>query len=225
MQRKRSRLLDLLDGTDLLNEAKSTRWADDRIVLAVPIPPGQPRRMGPAEMAELLRAAKAPKPWVRECMTVIGQPEPKLQRENPNDRFQKVLGELRRLLPRVIENEQQNLSHAVTILCTIMDGSLDLPAAAQRNVGLADELLQRANNLDKLRALLAVVEETPSLARRTTKDWHNSAIWLAYYYRKVVGDKRVSADGPAVRFISAALVRLGWGVKTPGAIAQAVRRA
>lgn len=223
MQRNRSRILDLVESADLLDEAKNIREADDRISLAVPIPPGQACRLGADEMAEILRAAKAPEPWARGCIAVIGVPEPKLQGEDPKDRLQKVLGELRRLLPRVIENEDQRLKRAGTILSRIMDGPPGSVAAAQRNVDLADELVKQANDLDKLRVLLAAVEETPSLVRRTTKDWHNAAIWLAHYYRKVVGDVRISADGPAVRFIGAALDRLGWGAKTAGAIAQAVR--
>ena len=225
MQRNRSRILDLVESADLLDEAENIRAADDRIALAVPVPPGRACRLGADEMAEILRAAKAPEPWARGCITVIGKPEPRLQGEDLKDRLQKVLGELRRLLPRVIENEDQRLKRAGTILSRIMDGPPGSAAATQRNVDFADELLKRANDLGKLRVLLAAVEETPSLVRRTTKDWHSAAIWLAYYYRKVVGDMRISADGPAVRFIGAALDRLGWGAKTPGAIAQAVRRA
>lgn len=225
MQGKRSRLLDLLDGADLLNEAKSIRRPDDRIALVVPIPLDQPRRMGPAEMAKILRAAKAPEPWVNECITVIGQPEPKLKGEDPKYRLRKLLSELRRILPRVIDNEHQRLNRGNKLLCKIIDGPPASAEANRRNVDLADELLQQLNDLGKLRDLLAIVEEAPSLARQSTKDWHNCAIWLAFYYKYVVGDIGVSADGPVVRFISDVLVRLRWGVKTHAAIAQALRRA
>jgi hypothetical protein len=225
MQRNRSRILDLVESADLLDEAENIRAADDRIALAVPVPPGRACRLGADEMAEILRAAKAPEPWARGCITVIGKPEPRLQGEDLKDRLQKVLGELRRLLPRVIQSKQQSFNRAITILSGIMDGPPGPADVIQRNIDLADELSRQANDLDKLRVLLAAVEETPSLVRRTTKDWHSAAIWLAYYYRKVVGDIRISADGPGVRFIGTALYRLGWGAKTPGAIAQAVRRA
>jgi len=225
MQRNRSRILDLVESADLLDEAKNIREADDRFVLVVPILPGQPCRLGPDEMAEILRVAKAPEPWARECIAVIGKPDPKLEREDPHGRLQKVLGELRRLLPRLIESDHRSFNRAATILSALVDGPLGSAAAAQRNVDLADELLKRLNDLDKLRILLAAVEDTPSLVRRTTKDWHSAAILLAYYYWKVVGDMRISTDGPAVRFIAGALARLGWGAKTSGAIAQAVRRA
>jgi hypothetical protein len=149
MQRNRSRVLDLAESAAFLDEAEGLREASDRIVLVVPIKPGPPRRLEANEMAEILRAAKAPEPWARECIAVIGKPAPKSQGEDPKVRLRKVLGELRRLLPRVIENEGKTLNRAITTLSNIMNSPSTSAAVAQRNVDLADDLSQRAKDLGR----------------------------------------------------------------------------
>jgi hypothetical protein len=138
-------------------------------------------------------------------------------------RAQEALNELRRVLPSIIQNEHKNLNRAVTILSAIADNG-SAPATAKAVFELAEELERQVTVLDKLRSLLALAADVPTLTRRTVMDWHSAAIWLSVYYKRVVGEIRISADGPAVRFIRSALYRLGWGHKELSAVAKAIRR-
>ena len=92
---------------------------------------------------------------------------------------------------------------------------------ARRDRALRDQLL-----LDiyyRLRRLRTLPDLVP---RRRKQAWHRAAAELLQYYQAIVGPCGVSANGPAVRFIGAALVRFGYrmGTRTPAAIERELLR-
>lgn len=213
-----SRLLDLLRAVDLGTEI-------DGPALPVPVPNGKSCRIEPADMATMLKASGAPEPWLRpeKCIAVVGIPGGGDQQKLEH-RAQNAINELRRVLPEVIENEERSLGNDLGRLVAIKESQPESMSANLAVIEISEELSKRLDNIGKLRALCGAAEAVAPFTRRGMKDWHPAAIWLASYYRGVVGTFKISADGPAVRFIGAALKRLGWhGMITPAAIAKAVR--
>jgi len=221
MAQSHSRLLDILRAVDL---SVGTDAALNGRAMLIPIPGGT-CRIEAAEMADMLKAAGAPEPWLRpnKCIAVVGHPVSEGQQKIEH-RAQNAVNELRRVLPQVIENEERGIGKDLASLVALKESQPESLFVNLAVLEISEELGQRLDNIEKLKALSAAVEAAPTMIRRGIKDWHPAAVWLASYYRGVVGTFKISADGPAVRFIAAVMRRLGWHeMVTPAAIAKAVR--
>jgi hypothetical protein len=211
-------LMDLLRAGDLGTQI-------DGPAIPVPAPNEKFYRIEGADMATMLEAAGAPQPWLRpdKCIAIVGIPV-EADHLKLEYRAQNAINELRRVLPQVIENEERRVGTDTGRLLAFKESQPESVFANLTVLEISEELSQRLDNLGKLRALCSAAGGVAPFIRPGMKDWHSAAIWLASYYKGVVGAFKISADGPAVRFIGAALKRLGWhGMITPAAIAKAVR--
>lgn len=234
MRQNSSRLLDVLNSVGLFDD---TVAADDQL-MRVLIPSETSCRIEASEIAEMLRTAGASEPWKspERCLAVVGYPVPSPDSQRAEHRAQNAVNELRRVLPLIIENEELNIGRGLA-MATVLGQSAPQSVVAQQAVSeISDQLEQRLDNTNKLLNLLVAIEETPTITRRDTLDWHKAAIWLASYYKGIVGEFALSGSwlksdsgdpqgGPAVRFIRAALKRLGFPEVSPDAVVKAVRLA
>jgi hypothetical protein len=173
----------------------------------------------PPRLAEMLREAGAPEPWrVPEPTTVIGRfdTDIDLDTDEGSIRLRKIreaVNTLRELLPDHIRCWEQTLQEA--------NNSPILPdiirARGEHNLH-AFRALSGAVSIDALPMV------PPKQKRKTAAMWHQDARTILRVYRKIVDqDCGTSAEGPAVRFVAAALAALRQQRHELKAIAAALR--
>jgi tetratricopeptide (TPR) repeat protein len=191
--------------------------------------------VGSDEAGDLLRQAGAPGPWRRSpmafgVMMMDGGNEMRMRR-----RAQDAMDELRRVLPTIIEIDVADSDFFATVasdMSSIADSLAEDGDSLQKSISesLAVFRLHEERNaaLQQIADALEKLQQAPELAPRrrlVARDWHRGASELFRYYQAVVDpSSRTSADGPAVRFIQAALCRLGDRRQELSAIDKALRR-
>jgi hypothetical protein len=172
--------------------------------------------IGPHEIAELLRTAGAPEPWANPAAPVmVGRVDDFLPADNPDEvAAQKAINQLRRALPKII----------VERLCDLAPAFATPPPEGPLVI-LAPYMKRQLAALIQLReALSGVGDLVPSRKKGSRANWQHDALELFGVYRAVVDpNSGYSADGPAARFVQAALERLGAGKRELDAIASAIR--
>jgi hypothetical protein len=170
----------------------------------------------------MLRAAGAPEPWSApdQCVPIEAFPLPKRRQRSPEERAQEAVAELRRVLSAVIARATTRLDHARLVLAAGDHRSASFDQIVPKTTAA---LASQSARLQALHHLMSAVEQAPRLSWRPPTDWHLAAWPLGAYYHLVVGDGGTSADGPAVRFVEAALDRLGWPARSPAAVSKAIK--
>jgi hypothetical protein len=172
--------------------------------------------IGPHEIAELLRTAGAPEPWANPGAPVmVGRVDDFLLEDAPNEAAaQKAINQLRRALPKIIFERLSDLAPAFAT-----------PPPEEPLATLASYMKRQLAALIQLREALSNVGDlVPSRKKGSRANWQHDALELFRVYRAVVDpNSGYSADGPAVRFVQAALQRLGAGKHELDAIDSAIR--
>jgi len=119
---------------------------------------------------------------------------------SPLDRAWDAVDELRRVLPMIIDPFEEAMSRAER-------HNFSSPAKAHEMRELRNSALHR---LDVFKQLFALVKSLPKRTR-TSIAWHLDGAKLLEVYRSDIDPSAgISSDGPAVRFIRAALKRIGY---------------
>jgi hypothetical protein len=188
----------------------------------------QPAPITGEEIAQLLRDALAPEPWAspgacqlaaEHLNAVIAQIA--YFRAHPIgrtafDRACDAVDELRRVLPELIEWASLPLTHE-----RLMIGPP--PEIAEALSIARSKYLARLAALQD--ALFEIWPRSPRKSRFLEEDWSHRALILLRWYASIVEPMpRITKNGPAVRFVQAALHRLGEGQRSPEAIEASLRR-
>ena len=175
--------------------------------------------LGPGEIAEALREARAPEPWQNPNSPIAVGRIDNFCPVGMTRAFREVRAALRKLqryLPNLIKEFEEEIN--------LMDDPehvsiLSVPLASSR--ALHEDHLARFRKLKSLSNTIA--NELP-LGKGPTAAWRDDAERLYQVYQEIVGrNSGISADGPAVRFIQIGLKRLTEKEHEKNAIETALR--
>ena len=159
----------------------------------------------PDDWAVMLRQAGAPEPWADPDAAqrfaagiTFRWPEAPKRKRGAFDRARDAIAELHRVLPGIIADYERWLSE------------LDNPPAEFQDRIVVAARTQTERELDDLHRLFVALPELRwKLGKPQTVPWHCDAARLyALYLRDVDPAAGISADGPPVRFVQFALVRM-----------------
>jgi hypothetical protein len=163
--------------------------------------------IAPEEWAEMLCEAGAREPWAHSdapqrltAGITFRFPKPSDRRKRGvRDRASEAIAELRRTLPKIIEDGQRLLA------------ALDDPPADFQKAVLIAARSGVERELDELQRLFVALPRPGwQLDRPRTPPWQLDAARLYTLYRRHVDPSAgTSADGPTIRFIQLALLRMG----------------
>jgi hypothetical protein len=118
----------------------------------------------------------------------------------PLDRAWDAINELRRVLPTIIEPFEESMGRAERHYISPL-------SRAQEMRQLRDDALHR---LEIFKKIIALIESLPDRTR-TSKPWHLDGAKLLEVYRLDIDPSAgISPHGPALKFIRAALQRIGY---------------